>query len=341
MSTSRAQGESRRERERRAQRKERLIIGGMIGLLAVAGVVVLIGLYITQYLPPRAHVLRVGDNDYNASEVARRAVYELQFRPAGFSSDEQLVDDTLLRIQDAEVVLRRAPAIVGDVSDEELGAELHERLGFEDSDDERGFADAFATLLRLVGLSRNEYNEIVRGEMLVERLRDGFAADVGEDAEQLLISRIRVADEATAEEVRELARGEADFAELARERTAETHLAEDGGNLGWQPLAALSPNAQAALREFEAGEISLVVRERPFFDVYRVVERDASRPLEKDQIETLISAQYRDWIESERPAVEVAIDLSNGEERWILERIASDLGSGQSRAPVTSAGGGS
>ena len=341
MSTNRAQGESRRGRERRARRKEWLIVGGLIGALAVAGVIVLSGVYITQYLPPRAHVLRVGDNDYNASEVARRAVYELQFRAAGLSSVDQLVDDTLLRIQDAEVVRRRAPAIVGDVSDEELDAELHERLGFADSDDERGFADAFATLLRAADLSRNEYNEIVRGEVLVERLRDGFAADVGEDAEQLLISRIRVADEATAEEVRELALGDADFADLARERTVETQLAEDGGNLGWQPLAALSPDAQAALAELDAGEISAVVRERPFFDVYRVVERAASRPLEEDQIETLVSAQYLDWLESERPAVEVAIDLSNGEERWIVDRIVGALGLAQSRAPVTSAGGGS
>ena len=60
MSASRAQGESRRERDRRAQRRERLIIAGLVGLLTVAGIVVLVGLYVTQYLPPRAHVLRVG-----------------------------------------------------------------------------------------------------------------------------------------------------------------------------------------------------------------------------------------------------------------------------------------
>ena len=341
MSASRAQGESRRERDRRAQRRERLIIAGLVGLLTVAGIVVLVGLYVTQYLPPRAHVLRVGESDYNASEVARRAVYELQFRPAGLSTVDRLLDDTLLRIQDATVVLQRAPPLVGELSDEELDAELHDRLGFADSDDEQGFADALATLLRAADLSRDEYNEVVRGEVLVQRLRDEFASDVGEEAEQLLLSRIRLADDATAEEVRALALGDADFAELASERTAETHLAGAGGDLGWQPLPALSPAAQVALRELEPGAISAVVREAPFFDVYRVQERDAARPLEEDQIETLVSTRLLEWIEAERPTVEVEIDLSDEEERWIFERIVSTLESLQSRVPVTSAGGGS
>ncbi len=338
MSASRAQGESRRERDRRTQRKERLIISGLLAVLAVAGVVVLIGLYTTQYLPPRAHVLRVGDSDYNASAVARRAVYEVQFRAVGLSSLDGLVDDTLARMHDTEIVLRRAPALVGEVTDAELDAELHERLGFEGSDDEQGFADAFATLLRAANLSRDEYNQVLRSEILGQRMRDAFAGELGEEAEQLLLSRIRVADEATAEEVRELSVGDADFAELARERTAETHLAESGGDLGWKPLTALSSEAQAVLGELEAGAISIVVHESPFFDVYRVVERDAARTLEDEQIEALIATRFLDWLEAERPAVAVEIDLSDGEERWILERIVSALSSAQS---VASAGGGS
>jgi len=337
MSANRTQGESRREQESRARRKERLVLGGVIGVLAVAGAIVLVGLFVTQYLPPRAHVLRVEDSDYSASDVARRAVYELQFNAATLSTFDQLVDDTLLRIQDTEVLLRRAPARVGAVTDEELDAELHERLGFADRDDERGFADAFATLLRAADLSRDEYDEVIRSELLIERLREELASGLGEEADQLLLSRIRVADETTAAEVRELAlAADADFAELAREHTAETHLAETGGDLGWQPLGGSSPDAQAALADLEAGAISAVVRESPFFDVYLVVERDRARALEEDQIETLISVRLFEWIELERPAVEVAVDLSDGEESWIFDRIVDALGDLQAAAPAGS-----
>ena len=349
MSASRAEGESRREREQRARRKERRIVGGLIGVLAVAGVVVLVGLYVTQYRAPRAHVLRVGDRDYNASDVARRAVYTLRVSGIGPTEISQLpdnelerllgrlVDDTLLRIQDAEVVLQRAPAFVGNLSDEELDAELHERLGFADSDDEQGFADALATLLRAMDLPRDEYNEVVRGEVLVQRLRDQFTVDIGEEAEQLLLSRIRLADEVTAEEVRELALGDADFAELATERILEAPLAESSGDLGWLLFAELSADVQSALGDLEAGAVSAVVADGAFFDVYLVAERDAARTLEEEQIEMFVALRLRDWLESERPAVEVAIDLSSGEKRWMSDRIRS-VGS---RAPVTSAGGGS
>jgi parvulin-like peptidyl-prolyl isomerase len=345
VSANRAQGTrglSRRERERRTRRNERFIIGGVIGVLAVASVVVLIGLYITQYLPPRAHVLRVEDNDYNASEVARRAFYELQFGAVGAGGLEQVVDETLDRIRDAEVVLRRAPARVGEATDEDVDAALRERLGFEDSDDVLGFADAFARLLQTADLSRDEFEQIVRSEILAERLRDSFAAEYGEEADQLQLSRIRVADEATAEEIRELAAAEdADFAELARERTLETQMAEEGGAIGWQPLAALSAEARAAVEGLGAGELSAVVFEAPFYDVYLVTEREDARPLEEDQIETLGVIGLIDWLELERDAVAFEIDLSDGEERWILEQVIDDLQSAQTRPPLTTSGGGS
>lgn len=340
MAANRAQGTqglSRRERERRTRRNERIIIGGIVGVLAVAGVVVLVGLYITQYLPPRAHVLSVEDNDYNASEVARRAVYEVQFGGAGIGGLGEVVQDTLQRIADAEVVLRRAPAVVGEATDDDVDTTLRERLGFEGSDDDRGFADALTTLLRASDLSRDEFEEIVRADILTERLRESFAAELGEEADQLLLSRIRVPDEATAEEIRQLAADGGDFAELARERTAETQLAESGGDLGWQPLAGLSPDARVALAALEAGDVSEVVRERPFYDIYFVTERDAERELEEEQIETLTATQFLEWLDEERGAVTVEQDLSNGEERWILERVVNDIQSAQAGVP----GGGS
>ena len=70
MAANKSNTVSRREREQRTRRTERMVIIGAAGVLAVATVVVLVGLYVTQYLPPRAHVLTVGESEYNAGEVA-------------------------------------------------------------------------------------------------------------------------------------------------------------------------------------------------------------------------------------------------------------------------------
>ena len=56
MSSNRPQRQTRREREERSRRTERLVIGGAVTVLAVAAVLVLVGLIFTEYLPPRAHV---------------------------------------------------------------------------------------------------------------------------------------------------------------------------------------------------------------------------------------------------------------------------------------------
>ena len=331
MSANRTQAASRRERERRARRTERLIVGGAVGALVVALGIVLVGFYITQYRPPRAHVLTVGESDYNAGELADRATFELFFggAPLDFGA---IVDETIERIQDAEVLRLRAPALVGPVTEEDVDASLREQLGFVDSDDDEGFADALGNLLRAFDLSLGEFEERVEGQILVERLQDRFREEVGESAAQVRLSRIRAVDPGGAEDIRELAVGGDDFAQLATERTAETSIAEDGGDLGWHPVAVLSDSLQAALAELEPGDISEIVEEGLFFDIYLLAEREDSRALEDEQIGDLVARRLRDWLDEQRETVVFELDLSDSEERWIIDRINDNIADAQAEA---------
>lgn len=322
MATYRPPGTSRREREERDRRRERLVIYGVVGALVVAAVVVLVGLYTTQYQPPRAHVLSVGDRDYNASDIARRALYEMRYADEALGGFETAVSETLDRIEDTEIVLARAPALVGDVSDDEVRADLHVRLGLEEGATESVFVEALAEMLADSRLSRDELEEIVRANILVGRLRDAFVDEYGDTASQVLLSRIRVADEAAAEDIRDRLSTGADFAEVADELSSG---GAGGGDLGWLPVAALSPAAREALVDLPTDAVSAIVWDGLFYDVYLVRDRDEARAIDEAQRESLGAMRFLEWIEDERATVEVEVDLSPGEERWILDRLISDL----------------
>ena len=327
MATYRPPGASRREREERDRRRERLVIYGVVGVLALAVLVVLLGLYFTQYLPPRAHVLSVGDADYDASAVARRALYEMRYGDEGLSGFDVAVSETLDLIEDTEVVLARAPGVVGEVSADDVRADLLDRLALEPEATEGEFVDALAEMLTDSRLSRSELEEIVTANILVGRLRDAFVDEYGEVTPQVLLSRIRVADEAAAEEIRDQAVRGADFAELADERSSDAASTGAGGDIGWFPLAALPPEARSAVAELPPDALSAIVRDGPFYDVYLVRERDDARAIDEVQRASLGAARFAEWLEAERRTVEVDVDLSSGEERWILDRLISDLGS--------------
>ena len=373
---------SRRERDQRARRKERFAIIAVSVVLGAAALVVLAGLYVTQYRPPRAHVLSAAETNYQAAEVARRTAYELRFGELSGGIGEA-VPETLTVLEEQAVVLARAPALVGEVTDEEVTQWLRVHLGFappegleeetadagdsaeaaDDSEDAAGdsaegdsaagtleedpgeaaarYAGLLADWLRVVDLPKDEYDLVVAAGILRDRLLEQYRAEISETADQLRVSRIRLADRGGAEDVRALLLEGADFAELAAERSGEAEYAAQGGDLGWLPLESLSDIASAALEGVEPGSISEVVETELFFDVYLVVEREEARPLDAAQIEALVTRRWDEWLLAQRAIVAVERDLSDSEERWILDHVVNSLSSGGGSPFGISQGGGS
>ena len=298
-----------------------------MGGLALVAAIILIGLYLTQYRPPRALVLTVSGRDYDAAAVARRGSYHALFEggiaDAGASTIAGRAVDLLI---DEQVLRDRAPAVVGALSHEDVERELAERFGFADPDEREEFAEALRRGILASGLSRDEYLDLATAQLLRERLSDGFREEIGATAPQLRLSRIRVADPERAERVRELALEDgADFAALAREHTVDADHRDYGGDLGWLALDLLEAETAAAVAELQPGEIAPVVASGLFFDVYRVTGREQDGELEEDQAQRLVNRRLDAWLAVERRAVEVTFDLSSGEERWIADRVTGEL----------------
>ena len=376
-SSGSARVSSRRERDQRARRNERFAIIAVTVVLGAAALVVLAGLYVTQYRPPRAHVLSAGETNYQAAEVARRTAYELRFGELSGGIGEA-VPETLTVLEEQSIVLSRAPALVGEVTGEDVTQWLRVHLGFappegieeetadggdsaEAADDSEDAADdsasdalkedpeeaaaryagLLADWLRVVDLPKDEYDLVVAAGILRDRLLDQYRDEIGETSDQLRVSRIRLADRGGAEDVHALLLEGADFAELAAERSGEAEYAAQGGDLGWLPLESLSDIARAALEGVEPGSISEVVEPELFFDVYLVVEREEARPLDAAQIEALVTRRWDEWLLAQRAIVAVERDLSDSEERWILDHVVNSLSSGGGSPFGISQGGGS
>lgn len=324
--TSQSSASERRAHRAAEERRQRLILYGAIGSLAVVAVIIAAGLYVTQYRAPHAHVLTVAGRDYDAAAVARRgsfhAIFERGIQDPTITSIAERAVDLLV---DEAVVRERAPTTVGAVSEDDVVNDLRERLGFGDSDDRQQFAEALRNVLRASGLTRDEYYEWATATMLAGRLRDGFEEDIGASAPQVRLSRIRLTDSAAAEEVHATALEGANFAELAAERTADTQHRDDGGGLGWFPLTLLDDEVVEAISGLQAGEIAPIVDSGLFFDVYLVAEREDERELDEQQVSQLVAQMLSEWRDVERPAIPVAVDLADSEERWIADRVASTV----------------
>ena len=344
----------RKQAQEAGARRDRIVAIAVGTGLAIAVLIVGFGLYLTQYRPPREHALTVGEREYNASAVARRGVYFALFQ-GGLNRDaSELVEETVERLIREQSLREHAPARVGEVTDADIDRELHERLGFgipgeddvppddaadaeaDDADaaddaatddddapapvvDEAGYADALGDLLGAVELHRDEFEDLVRAEILAERLAREFEAELAESGEQLFLRRIRVPSEGLARDLRERVIAGEDVAELATQHSRDTE-AGPGGEIGWRPLALLDADIAEAVGSLQAGEVTEVFERTLFYEFYVVEERDPDRALDEDVRADLAARRVDDWL-AEQPPLLIDSGISEDEDEWITDRI--------------------
>jgi hypothetical protein len=309
----------RRDAEAQEARRERLLRGIIIGVLVLVAVIVAVGLYVTSYLPPRAHVATIAGRDLTADDVVRRGTYFMVFEGgAQTQSFAGISDFTLDLMEDEALILERAPSEVGAVSDNQVEAELRERLGFEA--EAPAFTEALADVIRSSGFGRDGYYELVRVRVLGDRLLESFVEDaVPTSAGQWHLLRVRVTTQDNADQVRERVLAGEDFDGVAQELAAEPEANRDRD---WWPLDLLGEDARAAVEPLEAGDVSEVVQVGLFFDVYFAAEFEADRELDEEQRNAMGRNLLAEWLAGQRPTFETQRELSPSEDTWITEHMA-------------------
>jgi peptidyl-prolyl cis-trans isomerase SurA len=247
--------------------------------------------------------VEISDNDLRQFYEEKKA--ELPNRPAvvhlktifvGFDSSEQVRVDAKSRIDE----IRRRVLAGESFSDlakefsEDPSAPLGGDLGFVDPEDlaEPAFARAIA------GLEVGDVSEPVRtayGYHIIQITEK--KPDSGEVRIRHILVRMS-ADEDDIEElyartasIREQIEQGASFEEMADQYSTDPNASE-GGDLGWLKTADLPEFFQDVLAGMEPGDISQVLRESAGFRIVKLVERQAPRPYEYDEIKQELLRLY-------------------------------------------------
>jgi parvulin-like peptidyl-prolyl isomerase len=345
VAEDRKQRRGRAAERERADQQVRLIYIGSGAVLVIAALAVVVGLFVTRYQPPRAHVLTVDGESHQARDVVDRGAY-LAFFEGGASSINDIAQSTVDMLVEEAALRSQAAQLVGPVTEADIEHELFIEFDLiveeplivvtdddEDADatatpeptatpevDPQEFAEALTDFLRNSDLDRGTFELIVEARLYRERLQERFEADVGEAGPQLSLQRIRMSTQLAADSVIEDLAGGADFATLAVEQSVAEGDGE-GGDIGWTTLELLDEDVRLAVGGLGAGEYSPVIAAGVFFEVYRVAEVAEDREYEALVASQLATLRFDEWMETAIATIEVERDLSADEESWINERV--------------------
>jgi len=154
-----------------------------------------------------------------------------------------------------------------------------------------------------LGLTEADYRGLVKFDLLRSKIFDYVTADIKPFDEQVWARHILVADEATANSVRErLLKGE-DFAAVASELSTDTSNKDTGGDLGWFGKGTMVPPFEEAAFSQKVGEIGKPVQTDFGWHIIQVIGHE-DRPLTADQFDQAKQNAFSKWLEDLRAKAE-------------------------------------
>ena len=129
----------------------------------------------------------------------------------------------------------------------------------------QGFQQTYATSVAnygTLGITGDQLRAMYEANILRQKLMDAITANTPHSQDEVWARHILVADEATANTVRQrLINGE-DFAKVAAEVSTDTGTKDKGGDLGWFARGTMVPEFDAVAFTLKVGEISQPVKSR-------------------------------------------------------------------------------
>lgn len=242
--------------------------------------------------------------------------------------EEQQRQMLTLLVQDAVIasVVADAGVEVDETDSADVRAQIVEAVEGEERLEE---------LLVQDGLSMTVFDEVlVPQQARVIALREELAA--GEDLETRTVRHVLVESEEEANEVVAALEADADFAELAAERSTDPGSAQQGGMLPPAPRDSYVPAFEEAVWEAEIGELVGPVETEFGFHVLEVVEEDVTPAEELDAAQTdqLVSAQVNELLERAYTEADIQIDPAFGEWDPETRSVVSTEGVGETPPPT-------
>ncbi|MFC1912808.1 peptidylprolyl isomerase [Chloroflexota bacterium] len=225
------------------KRRQRFILGIGISIISVVLGIVGVGWYLGEHQPRQQTVIKVNETEFEMDYFVKM----LQFYGEGYDANFMLgiVDDVVRGIEQNELIWQEAAKLGVTVSDSEVDDELGEREP---------------------AISR-DYRDLVRTEMLMSRLIDGyFDEQVPLSTGQKHIMAMFLESERQVAEVSARLEDGEDFGQLAGEFSLEALSQSEGGDLGWRPRGILPLIMGTAVPEDYAFGAEVEVLSQPLYD---------------------------------------------------------------------------
>lgn len=293
-----------------------------LGVLAAVAILAIAGVVWGVILPPRAHVITVGDQQFNAREVQKRA----SFLVAGNSQvDEDPIDAGVNMIRRDEILLQAGAPQVGEITGDDITKAIRTRIGVADDVSAEDYTKSYDLFLKGNSLDKPTFERMVRAQVVYDRLAKKYEPEVGTTGLQFHLMGVSARDQGKVRQMREAVASGGDFTAKAFELGLVQEAAQ--ADFGWVlPPTDGYRKDTVKVQDLQAGQMSEVItRDGGLqYDLYRMAEREDARAYTDDQKKTLSTRKVDEWIEQQRQTVAVTEDLSDGERRWILKQVAKE-----------------
>lgn len=291
---------TKRQLSRWQQQKRRQRFIFTVGISIIVVVLGLIGAgvyyqwYVPEYKPLQEVIVEVNDTQFDMDYYMEMLEYYYEGSQASATQLPSLADDVVQVIEQNELIRQEAIKLGISVSYDEVDEKL------ESYD---------------LPLSR-DYRDVVRTQMLVERLLDEyFDKQVPTYAEQRHIFAMFLESESQASEVRARLDAGEDFAQLAGELSLDNTCKEKEGDLGWRPQDVLPMVIESSILEEQVLSCEVGVLSQPIPEESKVKAVGYWLIKVLDRQEETARAQLKvTLLGSEQEASEVRARLEAGED---------------------------
>ena len=251
----------------------------------VNGQAIPLGLYQQQYDQFKTALVQQG---LNATSPEGQA----QLAQMGQLILDNLIDDALIAQEAAKQGVS--------VTDAELDAAMQQLV------DSTGGQASFEQTLKLSSQTLADARTLQRTQMLNNLMRDRVIANLGGQSDQVHARHILVDSAAAAEALLAQINGGADFGQVAQQSSMDSLTKANGGDLGWFPRGVLiSKEVEDAAFNLQPGQMSGVVQSAFGFHLVQMLERDANRQPDAEQMLKLQQQAVEQWLSGLRAAAQV------------------------------------
>jgi hypothetical protein len=302
-----------------------MLLAGL-GLLVILAIALIgYGYYNDRIKPKHETVFTVGGRSYSYADLEHRVDSEIKSGAFDTSDLQNSISSLVLKMQTEELTRLTAKGKGITATDEEIDKAMLDDLGLGDTTPRSTLADGVQRQLNFLGLSLNQYREVMKTQVLEQKLKDGIATTVPAEGEQVDLLIIQTATKDAAQQALDRIKAGEEFQDVAQQVSVHETKAV-GGEFGWTPRGLLPKDIEDQV--FSLSGLSEVYEDDLGFFLFETRDKQ-TRAIDDSLKERIVQSELNSMLLATRDSVGVTNKLTVGQVRDLASHIqASSVASG-------------